>query len=246
MERDYKFFYELRKIVSLRYGDRIDTKALEKDMQGLMDQYIAAEGISRVTHLINLNDKNQFREEIERLASPAAKADAIRSRMGASISKKYSRDPSYYRKFSERIEKTLNEYKNKRISENEYLEQMYKHYDAYENGEVDDYPDLIKENNNAKAFYGSITDLIKEDEVSYGVEDKNLDDEFAKLSLEIEGAISDLTKVDWHNNRDINNHIAQAIEDLTFEFSKEKGLDLSWDEIDKIINNIKKIAHERF
>ena len=123
---------------------------------------------------------------------------------------------------------------------------MYKHYDAYENDEMDDYPDLIKENNNAKAFYGSITDFIKEDEESYGTKNNNLENEFAKLSLEIEDAILDLTKVDWHNNMDINNDIAQAIEDLTFEFSKEKGLHLTWDEIDKIINEIKKIAHERF
>ena len=245
-EKDFKFFYELRKIVSLRYGDRIDTKGLEKDMQGLMDQYIAAEGISRVTHLINLNDKNQFREEIERLGSPAAKADAIRSRMGASISKKYSKDPSYYRKFSERIKKTLDEYKNKRISETEYLEQMYKHYDAYENDDMGDYPEEIKENNNAKAFYGSITDFIREDEEGYGTRDNNLASEFAELALKIEDSISNLTKVDWHNNMDINNAITQDIEDLTFEFSKEKGLNLTWEGIDKIVNEIKKIAHERF
>lgn len=245
-EKDYKFFCELRKIVSLRYGDTIDTKGLEKQMQGLMDQHIAAEGVSRITHSINLNDKAEFRREIERLGSPAARADAIHSRITSSISKKYSRDPSYYRKFSEMIEKTLNEYKDKRISEKEYLEQMYKHYDSYEEEDIMEYPDLIKENNTAKAFYGSMVDILKEDIEEYGQDNKQLKNNFGKLSMDVEDVISKLTQVDWHKNPDINNDMAQAIEDLTYEFYKEHGLNIDWQEIDKIIIEIKKIAYERF
>lgn len=245
-EKDYKFFYELRKIVSLRYGDRIETKGLEKQMQGLMDQYIAAEGVSRTTHLINLNDKGEFRKEIERLGSPAAKADAIHSRISSSISKKYSRNPSYYKKFSEMIKETLDKYKDKRISEQEYLEQMFKHYDNFEEKDIVYYPDTIKTNDSAKAFYGSVSDILKEDEETYGVEIDSLSDEFAELSIKIEEVISHLTKVDWYNNRDINNQIEQEIEDLTLEFSKKNGIKLGWDEVDKIINEIKKIAHERY
>lgn len=246
-EKDYKFFNELRKVVTLRYGDTIDTKKFEKQMQGLMDQYIAAEGVSRVTHQVNLNDKNEFREEVERLGSPSAKADAIYSRINSSISKKFGSDPSYYKKFSERIEKTLNEYKDKRISEKEYLEQMYKHYDKYEKKEdIMKYPEMINKNDNAKAFYGTVTDIIDEENTVdsiYKVKSKN---KFAELSLDIEDAISKLTKIDWHNNSDINNDIDQAIEDLAFDFGKKYGLKLSWDEIDKLTIEIKKIAYERF
>ena len=93
-EQDYKFYAELRKIVSLRYGDIIDTSGLQAEMQTLMDQHIAAEGVSRTTYQINLNNKEEFREEVERLGSPAAKADAIRSRISRPISEKYRRDPS--------------------------------------------------------------------------------------------------------------------------------------------------------
>lgn len=246
LEKVYKFFYELRKIVSLRYGDRIDTKGLEKQMLGLMDQYIAAEGVSRVTHLINLNDKKEFREEIERLGSPAARADAIYSRITSSISKKFSSDPSYYKKFSQMIEKTLNEYKDKRISEVEYLEQMFKHFDNYEEEDIIYYPETIKKNNNAKAFYGTMADILTEEIAEYSGDDSILQEDFAKLSLNIEEAISNLARVDWYNNRDINNDIAQVIEDLTYDFSKKHRLNLTWDEIDKVIIEIKKIAYERF
>ncbi len=243
-EKDYKFFAELRKIVSLRYGDKVDTTGLREDMQEIMDQYIAAEGVSRTTFLTNLNDKEDIRQEVERLGTPAAKADAIRSRISSSISEKYSSDPSYYRKFSQMVQKTLDEYKAKRISESEYLEQMYKHYDSYEEEDIIGYPDKIKANSHAKAFYGSITDVIKEAEAAYDTDP--LGNEFAGLSIDIEDAIRSLTKVDWHNNKDINNEITQAIEDLTFDFSHEHGLKLPWSVIDKITMEIKKIAYERF
>lgn len=245
-QKDYKFFYELRKIVALRYGDRIDTKKLNRHMKELMDRNISADGVSRITHQINLNHKEDFRKEIERLGNPASKADAIYSRITASISKNCRKNPSYYRKFSEMIEETLNKYKDKRISEKEYLEGMYKHYDAFEEKDIISYPEIIKENNNAKAFYGSVVDLIKEENEEYKVEDNEMKAEFAKLSLDIEEAISDLTKVDWHKNKDVNDSITQAVEDLTYDFSQKHGLELSWAEIDIILGEIKKIAYERF
>lgn len=245
-KKDYKFFYELRKIVALRYGDRLDTKKLNRQMQNLMDQNISADGVSRITHLVNLNHKEDFREEIKRLENPASKADAIHSRISSSISKSYGRDPSYYKKFSQMIEETLNKYKDKRISEKEYLEEMYKHFDDFEEKDIISFPKSIKENNNAKAFYGSIVDYLKEDEAEYSVDNDRLKSAFAKLSIEIEDAIRDLTKVDWHNNKDINDSITQAVEDLTYDFSEKYSLDLSWAEIDIILGEIKKIAYERF
>lgn len=245
-EKDYKFYNELRQVVSLRYGDRKEMKDIERQMRKLMDQHIAAEGVSRTTHLINLNDKGEFREEIQRLGSAAAQADAIHSRITSSISQKYSSNPSYYKKFSDMIEETLSEYKDKRISEEEYLRQMYQYYDDYEEKDIIDYPDKIQTNDTAKAFYGSLSDIIKEENVSYNLKGDALNNEFASLSLKIEEAISDLTKVDWYNNRDINNQIEQKVEDLTYDFSKELGLEIDWDEIDKIINEIKKIAHQRY
>lgn len=115
---------------------------------------------------------------------------------------------------------------------------MHDLYDNYEKEDIVDYPDTIKKNNNAKAFYGSITDVIKETDATYDT--KGLKDEFAGLSVMIEEVITGLTKVDWHNNRDINNDIAQAIENLTYNFGDKHGLKLEWNAIDKIIMKSKK------
>ncbi|MDK2820855.1 MAG: type restriction enzyme subunit [Clostridia bacterium] len=73
---------------------------------------------------MDILNEEEFEDELMRLGSPRAKADAIRTRLAKHINEKWDENPAYYKKFSERIEEVLNEYKNKRISEAEYLEKM--------------------------------------------------------------------------------------------------------------------------
>ena len=46
------------------------------------------------------------------------------TRMGKRISEKWDENPAFYKRFSERIEDIINAYKEKRISDAEYLEHM--------------------------------------------------------------------------------------------------------------------------
>lgn len=116
-KKDYKFFQELRKAVKLRYSDGIDYKAYEAKMQKLMDTYIAAEEMIRITKPVDILDEKGFEEELQRLGTPRAKADAIRTRMSKSINTKWDENPAYYKTFSQRIEETLEAYKDQRIND---------------------------------------------------------------------------------------------------------------------------------
>src|SRR5690606_3783176 len=107
-KRDFRFYQELRRNVKLRYSDTVDHKEYEAKMQKLMDNYIAAEDVIRITNPVNIHDRRGFKKELQRLGSPRAKADAIRTRMTKSISEKWNENPAYYKKFSKRIEETLN------------------------------------------------------------------------------------------------------------------------------------------
>src|SRR5699024_9147584 len=123
-KKDLKFFQELRKSVKLRYSDTIDHKEYEAKMQKLMDNYIAAEDIIRITNPVDILNEKGIEEEMDRLCSKLAKADAIRTRLTKSVSGKWDENPAYYRKFSERIQEAIQAYKDQRISEAEYLEKM--------------------------------------------------------------------------------------------------------------------------
>ena len=243
-KRDFKFFQELRRSVKLRYSDTIDHKEYEAKMQKLMDNYVAAEEVIRITNLVDILNAKAFEEEIERLGSKRAKADAIRTRLTKSISTKWDENPSYYKKFSERIQETLKEYKDKRISEAEYLNRMKEILKDYQSGgSTETYPEVIKENRNAQAFYGVTRDILsetKETSASYDT------DALGDLAFRMDEIIKKHRKVDWHDNIDIHNRIVQELDDLLFEFKEKYNWDIDFDTIDKIIEQIKTVALRRY
>lgn len=243
-KKDFKFFQDLRKSVKLRYSDTIDHKEYEAKMQKLMDNYISAEEVIRITNPVDILNTKAFEEEIERLGSKRAKADAIRTRLTKSVHAKWDENPSYYKKFSERIQEAIQEYKDKRISEAEYLNRMKDIMNDYRRGESSErYPEIIKENRNAQAFYGVTKDILSETTETAASYDTNT---LGDLALKIDEIIKEHQKVDWHDNLEIHNRIAQELDDLLFDFKEKYNLEIDFDTIDKIIEQIKTVALRRY
>ncbi|WP_255906752.1 type I restriction endonuclease subunit R [Priestia aryabhattai] len=241
-KKDLKFFQELRKSVKLRYSDTVDNKEYEARMQKLMDNYIAAEEVIRITNPVDILNEQAFEEELERLNSKRAKADAIRTRLTKSISTKWDENPAYYKRFSERIQETIQAYKDKRISEADYLNRMDDIMNDYrQDGPVEDYPERIKKNMNAQALYGVTKDIMSETgkpSINYDI--------IAELALKMDAIIQTNSKVDWYDNIEVHNRIAQELDDLLFDFTKEYTVELSFDQVDKIIEQIKTVALRRY
>lgn len=204
----------------------------------------------RITNPVDILDEKGFELELERLNTPRAKADAIRTRIGKSISKKYDENPAYYKKFSERIQETIDKYRENRISEAEYFNKMEDIMKDFRNeNSKAKYPDKISKYENAKALYGEIEAIISGDRFVLNVSNltKEEREEFiATLALDIDNVISRNVKTDWYSNLDVHNRIEQEIDDLLFDFSAESGIKLEIDEIDEIIEKVKKIALRRY
>ncbi|WP_350346713.1 type I restriction enzyme endonuclease domain-containing protein [Heyndrickxia faecalis] len=150
----------------------------------------------------------------------------------------------YYKKFSERIQEAIQEYKDKRISEAEYLNRMKDIMNDYRRGESSErYPEIIKENRNAQAFYGVTKDILSETTETAASYDTNT---LGDLALKIDEIIQEHQKVDWHDNVEIHNRIAQELDDLLFDFKEKHNLDIDFDTIDKIIEQIKTVALRRY
>jgi type I restriction enzyme, R subunit len=242
-KKDLKFYQELRKSVKLRYSDTIDHKEYEAKMQMLMDNYISAEEVIRITNPVDIMDEKGFEEELQRLQSPRAKADAIRTRLSKRIETKWDENPAYYKKFSERIEEALQAYKDKRISEAEYLQRMKEILRDFRSGSSGvTYPNNIRKCPNAQAFYGVANEVIREANASYVVNENIM----GNLALKITKIIEDNSKVDWHDNTEVHNRIAQELDDLLYDFAKKHGLKLDFDQIDKIIEGVKTVALRRY
>ena len=236
------FFSKVRRSVKLQYCDAIDNAEYEPLMQNLLDTHLSVAGLKKITSPIDILNKDDFEKELEELGSLRSKADAIASRMTRSISEKRDENPAYYDSFSKRIRDALALYKEKVISEAEYLAKMRTIMEDYYAGKSTvSYPERIKNNVHAQAFFGVLTALFDE------VEDERITPDFvAEVSDEITKIVASHSQVDWTNNKTIHDRISQDIDDLFYKYEKEHGLKLSFDLIDKIIDNVKTVALRRF
>lgn len=103
------------------------------------------------------------------------------------------------------------------------------------------YPESIKGNLHAQAFFGIVAGILDHE--------INLADNFdliGEISLKIAQIIEEHNAVDWQTNIAIHNKIAQDIDDMFYEYEKQGKLKLSFDTIDRIIENVKTVALRRF
>ena len=238
----FVFFAKVRRSVKIRYCDAIDNAEYEPLMQNLLDTHLSVAGLKQITNPIDILNKDDFEKELEELGSLRSKADAITSRMTKSISEKRSENPAYYDSFSKRIKEALELYKEKVISEAEYLAKMRTIMEDYHAGKSTvSYPERIKTNVHAQAFYGVLNAIFDE------LENKWITPDFvAEVAEEVTRIIAAHSQVDWSNNKTIHDRISQDIDDLFYQYEKKCGLVLSFETVDKIIDNVKTVALRRF
>jgi type I restriction enzyme R subunit len=103
------------------------------------------------------------------------------------------------------------------------------------------YPENIKRNIHAQAFYGVVGEVFRDAQGSYGSEEQ-----MGLLAADIAATVEKHSKVDWHDNIDVHNRIAQEIDDLLYRFAKQQDIKLDYEQIDKIIENVKTVALRRY
>lgn len=231
------FYQKLRATVKLRYSETIDHKEYETKMQKLLDNYVVAKEMMRITEPVDITDAENFDKELEKMGTDRGKADTIRTRLTRTISEKSKEDPAYYKKFSTRIEETIEAYRNRRITDSEYLQKMQDIKEDFRKGNSGIvYPSNIT-TENSRAFYGVIYDKL----IPIMKENANIE-EIGEIALTIQREIESKIKRDWHYNTDIHNEIAQAIDDTIFMYATRKNINLDLEELDKLIEEIINIA----
>ena len=235
-------FSKVRRSVKIRYCDSIDNSEYEPLMQNLLDTHLSVAGLRQLTNPVDILNHDELERELDSLGSQRSKADAITSKLTKSISEKYQENPAYYDSFSKRIKDALDEYKERVITESEYLAKMRAIMEDYREGKTTvSYPEAIRHNVHAQAFYGVLSAIFDE------AEEANVDPDLtAEIATKITDIIAEHSQVDWTDNTMIHNQIAQDIDDMFYEYEKESRLKLSFDTIDKVIENVKTVALRRF
>ncbi len=244
-KNDLKFFLNLRVSLKSRYAESIDRKEYEAKIQKLIDTYVTSDEIIQVTEPVDIFDTEKFKAEVEKKVSTRSKADTIAYRISRTISEKWDDDPIFYKKLSELLKEAIAKYSKQIMDEaerlkndNAYLNRVTEILTMARTRTGDDIPISILNNEVAKAFYGVVFEKIKKYDATK--------DSAAELALKIDKIILDNQYVDWIKNTDLQNKIINDIEDVLFEFKDTNKIDITFNDIDFIIDESMKIAKRRY
>ncbi len=242
-KRDLVFFHNLRASVKQRYAETIDYRDYEDKIRKLMDSHIQATGVSPLTELVNIFDREQFDKEVERIEGTAAKADTIAYRLRRTITENMDKDPAFYRKFSHLIEETIRTYREERMNELEYFAAMNDILQLVRTGAGRDLPVALNGHFHASAYYGILSDQLTRFQ---GDEDKAAFADFvAEIAVQVEALIAARQVRDWVSNKDIHNEIRNDIEDLLYTVKDEQDIPLTTSDMDVMIEALLEVARKR-
>ncbi|MCC6972493.1 MAG: type I restriction endonuclease subunit R [Anaerolineae bacterium] len=237
-KRDLAKFHNLRAAVRNRYAETIDFRDYESKIRKLMNEHIQANRIVTLVSNLDIFNQEQFAQELARLEGrPAAQGDTIASHARRAISEHNDEDPAFYRKLSQLIDETIQLYKQGRIDEIEYLRRMKETETTLANGISGTTPPRLRQFRDARAYYGVMVDLLDERTPDL--------DSVAELVISFEQALEALKVRDWVGNRDIENQMKLALDDLLYQANSAQGWNLTSAEQDAVLDGIIEVARRR-
>ena len=239
---DLLFFQKLRSALMMVYQEKVDFSKYEDGIRSLLNTFVTSEPVEIVVEPVAIHDKAAMDKQLEEVEGQKAKAAYIHTRIVSELESRRYEDPMLFKKFSERIRDTIAEYRKSR-DENVYLVSMQRMAEDLRQGFTGhSYPSAIMNDSDAKAFYGAVSDVLKQ----HGEDTVEFDDALGKLALNIKQVIQSLARVDWRTSTPIHKKMNQAVEDLIWDFCDEFGIDLPMDKMDLLIESTIKTAMSRY
>lgn len=243
IRNDVAFFSKLWESLKAVYGEKFDLSGYEDGIRSLLNGFVASTSVRRKIEPVFVHDASAMAERLDRIEGAKSKAAFIRTRLAAELELKRYEDPARFKAFSRRIEETLDEYRRLR-DENAYLAQMQRLSEDYKAGLAGiEVPEVLSGSEDARAFYGVVRE---EATVWNAAHAAAFDEELAKLSVQIDEAVRERARVDWHYNPSVHKSINQAIEDLVWDFCDAHGVQLTEPQLDRLLESAMKTALARY
>ncbi|GAA8165126.1 HsdR family type I site-specific deoxyribonuclease [Helicobacter pylori] len=199
IKQEAEFYRYLQKMIGLNSGDSVDLKSYSEDMRRILDAYIKAkdsktlikiedQGLCEVLAQMDINDFNKALSQVFKKESSMAESIANNTRKR--IIEKEASDPKYYEKLSSLLNDLINQFREKKLTYLEYLQQIHDLAKQVIHKENKNYPKKI--NTNAlKTLYDNL-------------------DENEALALETDACIRGNKKDGWvgHHQKEKNLKIA--------------------------------------
>ncbi|WP_216656103.1 HsdR family type I site-specific deoxyribonuclease [Novosphingobium sp. 1529] len=244
MKRDWKRFSELRRSVQLRYQEIVDIKEFEPKIQKLLDDHVVALPAETIIEVVNINDPEALKAVVEENGvSEGSKADRIASATRRTITEKMDEDPAFYRQFSDLLEETIRAYRERRLSEREYLGNVVDLASKVARKDRGRHvPDVVKGDDDGQAFFGLLDGQLSS-EAGEAIDQ----DTAAQVAIDIIAIVRAHHIVGVWTNDVAQNNMRNAIDDYFFDVLRdEKGIGVPVEKLDDLEQKILDLARARF
>lgn len=245
---DLRKFQSLKASVKLRYAEAIDYRDYEPKIKKLLDTHIQANEVIQLNEPVNIFDDkmfNQVKEEqgvYQTRKTTASKADTIAHATKKVITEKMDEDPAFYEKFSKLIQQAIEDFRAKRISDLDYLHKVVDIRNKVVGKVHDDVPDKLSGFDDAMAYYGVLKPFLEKHDLN----EADFESITADTAIAIHGILEKHKKVQFWDDEDAQKQTVNEIDDYLYdELKTEKGIELSLDQMDDIIEKVLQVAKHR-
>ena len=122
-------------------------------------------------------------------------------------------------------------------------------------GKAKEGPEMLRERDLSRALFGALKERIegagsvREDPAQYKTKNdppaEPLESVMAEAACDMEDIIRKHAVVRWRENKDAQNRMRNDLDDFFVELKKRKGISLSWDQVDAIVDAVLGIAINR-
>ncbi len=245
---DLRKFQSLKASVKLRYAEAIDYRDYEPKIKKLLDTHIQANEVIQLNEPVNIFDDkmfNQVKEEqgvYQTRKTTASKADMIAHATKKVITEKMFEDPAFYEKFSKLIQRAIEDFRAKRISDLDYLNKVVEVRNKVVGKVHDDVPDKLSGNEDAMAYYGILKPFLENNKLN----EEDLEAATADTAIALNGILEKHKKVHFWDDEDAQKQTVNEIDDYLYdELKTERGIELSLDQMDDIIEKVLQVAKHR-
>ena len=250
---DLRKFHSLKTSVKLRYAEAIDYRDYEPKIKKLLDTHIQANEVVQLNEPVNIFDDNMFNQVKEEQGvyqtrkTTASKADTIAHATKKVITEKMGEDPAFYEKFSKLIQQAIEGFRAKRISDLDYLNKVVDIRNKVVGKVHDDIPDKLAGNEDAMAYFGVLTPFLEACSRHTGESGKDdLESAAADTAIAVHGILEKHRKVLFWDDEDAQKQAVNEIDDYLYdELKRERGIELSLDQMDGIIEKVLQVAKFR-
>jgi type I restriction enzyme R subunit len=246
-KNDLKKFHNLKAAVKLRYAESIDYRDYEPKIKKLLDTHIQADQVVRLNEPVNIFDDKMFdvvkkEQTAYGTKTTAARADAIAHAVKKVITEKMEEDPALYEKFSKLIQRTIDEFRAKRITDLAYLQKVIEVRNKVVAREHDNIPAKLAGDEHAQAFFGILRPFFEEQKLDEGL----CDEISADTAIAIHNILTRNWKVHFWDDTDSQKLIENEIDDFLYdEIKGARGIALSAEQMDEIIERSMQLARHR-